>query len=259
MPYLTKPKWLSIPISFFIAFLFFSILFRVQFLYGATELSLYATLSLPLFFVIFFLRRKSFHTLLVKLFVILIIPTVLFSEFIFHPSLLIQLQMVYQHKTLSLKPIIETYDEVRMIRGIEDYDNTKVFDDGMESLNRYVKKYGNTLGRTEVYSASLSALDNFIGERVLSESMMDKLYNRKIKVDSSLAKMVFKAADKMIEIDSTVGRYSSNTIYIQAKLYHIYHQPEKEKAFLEKMLRLEKDEDVQKQVKERLEELKTEK
>ncbi len=252
MPYLTKPKWLSIPISFFISFLFFSILFRVQLIIGATDLILLATFSLPLFFVIYFFRRKSFHTLLVKLFVILIIPTILYSEFIFHPFLLAQVQMVYEHKTFKLKPIIETYDKVRIIMAIEDHKSTKVFDKGMESLDRYIKKYGNTLGRTQVYNVSLYTFDNFIGERVLSERMRDKLYNREIKVDSSLAKMVFKAADQMIKIDSVLGRYSLSIINIQADLYHIYHQSEKEKAFLEKMLRLEKDEEVQKQVKERL-------
>ena len=256
MPYLTKPKWFSILISLFITFLFFSIFLKLQLIPGATELSLFATFSLPLFFIIYFFRRKSFHALLRKLFVILIVPTILFSEYIFHPSLLAQIQMVYQHKTFKLKPIIETYEEVRVIQAIEEYNDTKVFDEGMQSLDRYIKTYSNNLGRTQVYSTSLSALDNFISERVLSESMMDKLYNRKIKVDSSLAKMVFKAADKMIKIDSLLGRYGLTAIEIQADLYHIYHQPEKEKAFLEKMLRLEKDEYVQKEVKNRLAEIK---
>lgn len=108
-----------------------------------------------------------------------------------------------------------------------------------------------------MYSSSLSALDEFIGVRLLNSAARERIYNGKWKVDSVLTKMVFIAADKMIKIDSVFGRYDFTTIETQADLYHIYHQSEKEKAFLEKMLRLEKDEIVQREVKRRLSEFNT--
>ena len=223
-------------------------------------MNMIGTLSLPYFILAFILRRKAFHQMLVRMFLVFSIPTILFAEMFFewvmiHPSLWTRSQMIYEHKTFKIDSIIETYDEVRMIRGIEDHKNTKVFDEGIESLDRYIKTYGNTLDRTQVYDASLVVLDEFIGMRVLNDAARERIYSGNWKVDSVLIKMLFTAAEKMIKIDSVLGRYGFTTIETQADLYHIFHQPEKEKAFLEKMLRLEKDEIVQREVKKRLAEL----
>jgi hypothetical protein len=261
-PYLTRPKWVGIIFSFLNAMILIGVLFRVAHFQGASEMIIIGTGALPLFFIIYFFRRKKVHRILVRIFLVLCIPAVLFGEYILgwnviHPSIWVRSQMIYEHKTFNLNPIIETYDEVKMIRGIEDRNDTKVFEEGMKSLDTYIKTYGNNLGRTQVYDASLTALNDFVFDRVLNPKMNDRIYHRKIKIDSSLAIMVFGAAKKVIKIDSMLGKYRYIDIKIQADLYHTYQQPEKEKAFLEKMLRLEKDEEVQKQVKARLADLKT--
>jgi frataxin-like iron-binding protein CyaY len=261
-PYLSNPKWLGYILATVISCSLIGIFFRTMNFPGATEMNMIGTLSLPYFILVFILKRKTLHQMLVRMFLVFSIPTILFAEMFFawviiHPSLWTKSQMIYEHKTFKIDSIIDTYDKVRMMRGIEDHKKTKVFDEGIESLDRYVKTYGKTLGRTQVYDASLAALDEFIGMRVLNDAARERIYSGKWKVDPALTKMLFTAAEKMIKIDSLVGRYGFTTIKTQADLYHIFHQPEKEKAFLEKMLRLEKDEIVQREVKRSLEEFNT--
>lgn len=109
-PYLTKPRWVGFIFSVLNGMVLTGILFRVAHFAGASEMIILGTVALPLFFIIYFFRRKKVHSILVRIFLVLCIPAFLFGEYVLgwnviHPSIWIRSQMIYEHKTFDLKPI----------------------------------------------------------------------------------------------------------------------------------------------------------
>lgn len=244
--YLTRPKWLGALTAIMLGTISIGLLFRLQHWNGAEELLMSGLVMLPIFFILYMYKRKSFHYILFRIFTLSLILTLFISSLIMKPSILRRIQFMYNHRTLAVKNIIDLNNKIQpdMSRKID----LTAFELSLKSCDYYIQTYGTQNGWTEIYSQA----SGYYYE--LADYILYSHFSKRIKLDTVTLQVAQRAAHQANKINSLFNNYNDDVV-LESQALVALGKTDKAILFLQSLPKKELNEGTRKVIDQELERL----
>ncbi len=187
--YLTKVKWVGIFCGFVMAVCSIGALFKSQHWEGADEMRIIGTSCSLVLIPLVVWKRKTFHLLMLRFCVAIILMGIYFSPFF--DQLRLRLQICYEHQSVHIKQELDVIDANLLELFLKD--GSKAVETGIEKSDSYIHTYGANFGYTIVYRSNAEAYENF------ARFILEKQAGNQ-KVDSTQLELALKVVRQEYKI-----------------------------------------------------------
>jgi len=245
---LTTPKWLSFIWAFMLIMATGSFLFWTLHWAGWPEMVGLSTWMIPLCWLVYFIRRKLFHKLFIKILIVNTVVVLLIARqvafYAVDSSLLESFKLMYQHQTVGIRPLLAYINGIEIdfsadMRNVSEGEIRR----SISVCDDYLKTYGTSRGATDVYRMAINMYETIAGELAVD------VHQKADSVSLTKALLAIEEADKIAvlfnyEIRPDVG--------IKASILEQMGRGEEEIRYYEKIVSLTNDDDLKENVQKAL-------